>query len=142
MTAISGINVSRETDAALGAFLDAVARWTVKINLVSRGSIADLRARHLVDSAQLLSHLGPTDTSWADLGSGGGFPGIVIAILARDNPTAVNSLFLAILTRLPTPEELSITTQRLARQHGESRSRQLCDLAWVLLNCSEFGWSH
>ncbi|MES2145149.1 MAG: 16S rRNA (guanine(527)-N(7))-methyltransferase RsmG [Pseudomonadota bacterium] len=78
------MGVSRETEARLGAFLDRVALWTVKINLVSRGTIADLHARHLLDSAQLLDHARSSDRIWADLGSGGGFPAIVIAIIARD----------------------------------------------------------
>jgi 16S rRNA (guanine527-N7)-methyltransferase len=83
-TLVSGVEVSRETEAAINIFLDRIARWTVKINLVARGAVRELRERHLVDSAQLFSHLRPADTSWADLGSGGGFPGIVIAILARE----------------------------------------------------------
>lgn len=79
-----GLKVSRETEAALDAFLDQVSRWTAKINLVSRGTVTDLRRRHLLDSAQLFTQVRPTDLSWADLGSGGGFPGMVIAILARE----------------------------------------------------------
>jgi 16S rRNA (guanine527-N7)-methyltransferase len=77
-------DVSRETSEALNGFLDRVRRWTTTINLVSRGTVADLYSRHLLDSAQLFAHLRPGDRTWADLGSGGGFPGIVIAILARE----------------------------------------------------------
>jgi 16S rRNA (guanine527-N7)-methyltransferase len=81
---LPGLVVSRETEVMLDDFLAQVARWTKKINLVSRGTVDDLRDRHLLDSAQLFSHLRPTDTSWVDLGSGGGFPGLVVAILARE----------------------------------------------------------
>jgi 16S rRNA (guanine527-N7)-methyltransferase len=81
---IPGLDVSRETELALDTFLDRVVVWTSKIGLVSRGAINDLKERHLNDSAQLYLHLGATQKSWADLGSGGGFPGLVIAILARD----------------------------------------------------------
>jgi 16S rRNA (guanine527-N7)-methyltransferase len=83
-TDLVGLKVSRETELALDAFLKQVARWTGKINLVSPGAVAELGKRHLLDSAQLFRHIRPTDLSWADLGSGGGFPGMVIAILARE----------------------------------------------------------
>ena len=81
---LEGLSVSRETEKALEIYLDKVTRWNPKINLVSRATVFDLRTRHLLDSAQIFSHLPPTDTHWADLGSGGGFPGVVVAILARD----------------------------------------------------------
>lgn len=81
---LDGLTVSRETERALEVFLDRVGKWTVRINLVSRATTADLRVRHLLDSAQLFTHVGVGPTSWVDLGSGGGFPGLVIAILARE----------------------------------------------------------
>lgn len=56
-------------------------------NLISRGTVDRLWQRHIVDSAQLLTHV-PRETSgpWLDLGTGAGFPGIVIAILCPDMP--------------------------------------------------------
>lgn len=81
---VSSLNVSRETDLALCELESLVRKWTPSINLVGRTTLADLRNRHIVDSAQLFE-LAPLDlTSWADLGSGGGFPGLVIAILAKE----------------------------------------------------------
>jgi 16S rRNA (guanine527-N7)-methyltransferase len=77
-------DVSRETEAALQAFAALVARWNPTINLVAPSTIPTLRDRHISDSAQLFALAQPGWTHWADLGSGGGFPGIVIAILARD----------------------------------------------------------
>ncbi len=81
---MAGLDVSRETERALNVFLDRVCQWSPKINLVSRDSLSDLRTRHLLDSAQLFAHLRPSQKSWVDLGSGGGFPGLVIAILAKE----------------------------------------------------------
>ena len=78
------LNVSRETFAKLEAFSDLVLKWTPKINLISKQSIQDLWSRHIVDSAQLYD-LAPPFKRWVDLGSGGGFPGIVVSILGQDH---------------------------------------------------------
>ncbi|EAR53049.1 glucose-inhibited division protein B [Oceanicola granulosus HTCC2516] len=64
-------------------FAQLVAKWNPRINLVSKGSLADLHDRHIADSIQLYRHIPPEVESWADLGSGGGFPGIILAILAK-----------------------------------------------------------
>ncbi|WP_025051802.1 16S rRNA (guanine(527)-N(7))-methyltransferase RsmG [Sulfitobacter noctilucae] len=77
------INVSRETMQKLEAFASLVQKWTPKINLVSKHSLDDLWARHIWDSAQLLE-LAPQQGRWVDLGSGGGFPAIIIAILSPE----------------------------------------------------------
>lgn len=81
---VAGLDVSRETFADLQAFEQLVRRWTPAINLVSKTTLPDLWARHILDSAQVFSLCPSSATSWADLGSGGGFPGIVVAILARE----------------------------------------------------------
>ena len=81
---VSGLDFSRETFAALLAFEQLVRRWTSAINLVSKTTLPDLWARHILDSAQVFSLCPSSATSWADLGSGGGFPGIVVAILAKE----------------------------------------------------------
>lgn len=83
-TQIAGRDVSRETFSKLEAFADLLRKWNQKINLVSPASIPDLWDRHVVDSAQIFFHA-PNDTRhWVDLGSGGGLPGVVCAILARE----------------------------------------------------------
>lgn len=77
-------DVSRETLERLEAYADLLRRWTVRINLVSKSTLDALWERHFTDSAQLLP-LGPDSAQrWTDLGSGGGFPGLVIAILAAE----------------------------------------------------------
>ncbi len=79
---VSGLNVSRETSDKLQAFCDLVRKWTAKINLISKHTEQDIWERHVVDSAQLFD-LVPSEGHWVDLGSGGGFPGIVVAILSQ-----------------------------------------------------------
>ncbi len=73
-------DVSRETLEKLEAYADLLRRWNRKINLVSPTTIDDLWSRHFVDSVQLF-HLVEWKGHWVDLGSGGGFPGLVVAIL-------------------------------------------------------------
>ena len=73
-------SVSRETAERLDRFLALVLAWNPTINLVGRQDIAQLRHRHLDDSLALLPYLPPDFERAIDLGSGGGFPGLVLAI--------------------------------------------------------------
>ena len=77
-------DVSRETMDHLDRYLSLLTKWTARINLVSRASLREVWTRHIADSAQLWSLAPPEPAVWTDLGSGGGFPGLVIAILARE----------------------------------------------------------
>lgn len=77
-----GANVSRETSEKMDHYLSMLQKWNKAINLVSPGTLEDARNRHFVDSAQLFSLIPKESRSLADLGSGGGFPGLVLAILA------------------------------------------------------------
>ena len=81
---ISGVNVSRETIEGLEHFAALIEKWTAKINLISKGSLSDLWDRHILDSAQLLKICPRNIHNWLDLGSGGGLPGVVVAILAKE----------------------------------------------------------
>ena len=78
-------NVSRETISRLEAFAALLAKWNKAVNLVSRRDIGDLWQRHILDSAQLMNLLPPAppgrERVIADLGSGAGFPGLVLSIL-------------------------------------------------------------
>ena len=80
---LRGLCVSRETEERLGAFVDLVTRWTKRINLIAKASLPEIWTRHVIDSVQVFT-LAPTGHRWVDIGSGGGFPGIVAAICARD----------------------------------------------------------
>jgi 16S rRNA (guanine527-N7)-methyltransferase len=77
--------VSRETTARLDRFVALLLDWQRRINLIAPSTEAKLWTRHVADSLQLLA-LAPDARRWADLGSGGGFPGLVIACaLAETN---------------------------------------------------------
>ena len=77
-------DVSRETAERLADYAALLRTWNPKINLVSKQTLSDLETRHFDDSAQLIALAPPDATTWADLGSGGGFPGLVVAILAAE----------------------------------------------------------
>jgi 16S rRNA (guanine527-N7)-methyltransferase len=74
-------NVSRETLSRLEAIAAMLIKWQQRINLVASDSLADLWRRHILDSAQLLPLLPPETENLADLGSGAGFPGLVLAVM-------------------------------------------------------------
>jgi 16S rRNA (guanine527-N7)-methyltransferase len=74
----------RLTASRIAIYAELLRKWNPTINLVSRSSLADALMRHFADSAQLMG-LCPADTRlWADIGSGGGFPGLVVAIVAAE----------------------------------------------------------
>jgi 16S rRNA (guanine527-N7)-methyltransferase len=81
---LAGRDVSRETWERLVEFEALVRRWTPAINLVSRASLDTLWIRHIEDSAQVFAFCPRLAKTWVDLGSGGGFPGLVVAILAKE----------------------------------------------------------
>ena len=71
--------------AKLAAFVELVKAEAERQNLISRSTLSSIWARHVVDSAQLASLAGP-EGGWLDVGTGAGFPGLVIAIL-RSSPS-------------------------------------------------------
>ena len=87
---VGGVNVSRETFENLQRFSDLVRKWTVKINLVSSSSIPELWERHVVDSVQIYASAPKSFEKWVDIGSGGGFPGIVMAIIGKEKHPDAN----------------------------------------------------
>lgn len=80
-------NVSRETQDRLRRYHDLLLRWTERINLIAPSTRGDAWSRHIADSAQLWQHAPENAKTWADLGAGGGLPGLVIAILAAGEQT-------------------------------------------------------
>ena len=82
-------NVSRETLERLDVYEKLLRQWTTKLNLVAASTMDDLWVRHFLDSAQVfeLAHI---TGHWVDLGSGGGFPGAIVAILASDASPETN----------------------------------------------------
>jgi len=77
-------DVSRETMGRLERYAELLIKWNPKINLVSKSKINDLWTRHILDSVQIFEIPKRPICRWVDLGSGGGFPGLVVAILAQD----------------------------------------------------------
>jgi 16S rRNA (guanine527-N7)-methyltransferase len=80
--------VSRETESRLDRYVDLLLQWQAKTNLVASSTLPNLWTRHICDSLQLLA-LAPDAKVWADLGSGGGFPGVVLACAMADTPGAM-----------------------------------------------------
>lgn len=78
-------SVSRETLARLKAYIGLLKDWNARHNLVSDASLADVWRRHIWDSAQLARYIPPDTRTLADLGSGAGFPGLVLAELNPKN---------------------------------------------------------
>jgi 16S rRNA (guanine527-N7)-methyltransferase len=79
----AAFNVSRETIARLATYETLLRQWQKAVNLVAPSTLEEIWHRHFADSAQILS-LAPTARTWVDLGSGAGFPGLVVALLLAD----------------------------------------------------------
>ena len=80
--------VSRETEARLDRYLDLLREWQAKTNLVAPSTLPNLWMRHVSDSLQLLT-IAPSAKIWIDLGSGGGFPGVVLACALAETAGAM-----------------------------------------------------
>ena len=85
---LPGFDVSRETLERLEAYDALLNKWNPAINLVSPATLSQLWTRHFLDSAQHFDLAEGREGLWADLGSGGGFPGLVVAILAKEKRPA------------------------------------------------------
>ena len=83
-------DVSRETSQRLVVFAELLQRWNERINLISPHDLPQLWNRHIADSLQLLEEL-PPGAPFVDLGSGGGFPGLVLAIANHSPVTLVEA---------------------------------------------------
>jgi len=88
--ALELLSVSRETLSNLEIFESLLHKWNRSHNLVSSRTLTrDFWWRHVADSAQLLQNAPPEAKAWADIGSGAGFPGLVLAILLKDRSGAL-----------------------------------------------------
>ena len=88
LAALRLVPVSRETEDRLAIFVELLDRWRHKTNLISNSTFPTVWTRHIADSAQLKA-LAPEAKRWVDMGSGAGFPGLVIAIQLADVPGAI-----------------------------------------------------
>jgi 16S rRNA (guanine527-N7)-methyltransferase len=110
--------VSRETLDRLERYAEALRRWQARINLVAPASLPDLWRRHMLDSAQLLPLIPPSARRLVDLGSGAGFPGLVLAILGVREVHLVEAdsrkcAFLREAARLSGPVNVTIHNRRV-----------------------------
>jgi 16S rRNA (guanine527-N7)-methyltransferase len=80
--------ISRETESRLDRYVALLLEWQAKTNLVAPSTLPNLWTRHIADSLQLLA-LAPAAQTWIDLGSGGGFPGVVLACALAEKPGAM-----------------------------------------------------
>jgi 16S rRNA (guanine527-N7)-methyltransferase len=80
---LNGRSVSRETQERLEHFAGLFQKWAKTINLVAPSTLDELWRRHIADSAQIFQ-LSPRANRWVDLGSGGGFPGVITAIFLAE----------------------------------------------------------
>lgn len=86
----ASLGVPRETLARLEAFVELLSAENERQNLVSKASLDHIWARHILDSAQLC-RFAPSAETWLDLGSGAGFPGLIVAALHPGKVTLVES---------------------------------------------------
>ena len=92
-------NVSRETICKLQKFAELLSAWNNKMNLVSKKSLDDVWERHILDSVQLIKYI-PVDTKiLLDIGSGAGFPGIVLAILLQEKYPSAKVILVESITK-------------------------------------------
>ncbi len=90
-TARAALNVPRETLERLDAFVALLREENERQNLVSRASLDHVWERHVLDSAQLVGLAPPNASTWLDLGTGAGFPGLVVACLVPGTVTLVEA---------------------------------------------------
>ncbi|MBL4891089.1 MAG: 16S rRNA (guanine(527)-N(7))-methyltransferase RsmG [Rhizobiaceae bacterium] len=125
--------VSRETIGRLTAYVDRLKVWQEKTNLVSTATLDAIWSRHIADSLQCLA-LFPDIRQWADLGSGGGLPGMVLAILLADEEGANVHLVESNQKKCAFLRGVGRQTESVARVHCgriESETKQLLEVEVV-----------
>ncbi len=105
------LDVSRETRERLQVFAAVLQKWNPRINLVSRSSLDALWDRHILDSIQVFRSV-KRWSSWVDMGSGGGFPGLIVAILAAEETPQGN------VTLIESDQRKSAFLRTAARECG------------------------
>lgn len=105
-------DVSRETLAKLDTYAELLRKWQPRINLVAPKTLPMLWQRHFLDSAQVLELASVTEGNWVDLGSGGGFPGLVCAILAAETMPKLR------VTMIEVDQRKSVFLREVIRRTG------------------------
>ena len=110
--------VSHETVTRLDLFVDLFLRWQRAVQLVSASSVPKLWTRHIADSLQLVD-LARGASSWADLGTGGGFPGLIVAIALAERAGATVHLIESDSRKAAFLREAARQTRAPAKIHAE-----------------------
>lgn len=105
-------DVSRETMGRLEAYAALLVKWNPKINLVAKSTIPDVWHRHMADSAQLWATAPRGAKTWMDIGSGAGFPGLVIGAIAAEKAPDLK------VTLVESDRRKSIFLKSAAREMG------------------------
>jgi 16S rRNA (guanine527-N7)-methyltransferase len=116
-TALKLVPVSRETEARLALYVDLLGKWRRITNLISEASFEEVWSRHIADSAQIRA-LAPQAKRWVDLGSGAGFPGMVLAIQLADTPGALVHLIESDQRKCAFLREVARATRAAAQIHA------------------------
>ena len=121
--------VSRETLGRLTTYAALLEKWNQAINLVAKSTVSDLWSRHFRDSAQIMQHVTVPKGHWIDLGSGGGFPAIVCAIMGEGayHVTCVES-DVRKSTFLQTVARETEAPVKVLNQRAEDLSSQIADV--------------
>ena len=109
---LPGFAVSRETFLKLKEYEKLLTKWNSKINLVSKSTLRDFWNRHVLDSVQVFCSIGEKTGKWVDFGSGGGFPGLVLAILSDEFEVSNN------LCLIEADARKSVFLQTVCRELG------------------------
>lgn len=105
------LNVSRETLERMDHFVELLTKWTAKINLIAKKTRDDVWIRHILDSAQLEKLIPSGAQNIVDIGSGGGLPALVLAIMSQE--TADHRHFTMIESDLRKSAFLSLVTREM-----------------------------
>jgi len=116
--ALTLVTVSHETAARLDLFVNMFLRWQNAVQLVAPSTLTKLWTRHIADSLQLIEHA-PDARVWVDLGSGGGFPGLMIAIALADRADALVHLIESDARKAVFLREAARLTRAPAKVHNE-----------------------
>ncbi len=92
-------DVSRETIEKLEAFAALLREWNAKMNLVSKNSLEDVWIRHILDSLQIIRYIPKTTETLLDIGSGAGFPAVVLAIVMQEKLPTAHSILVESITK-------------------------------------------
>ena len=133
------LNVSRETISSFDTYFKEVEKWNQKMSLIQEKTQSDFYERHIIDSLQICQLIPDKDLSVGDIGSGAGFPGMVLAMLGHTNVTLFESnkkkvVFLSEVARITNTKVLIINerVEKAKNNYDVFVSRACCSLTLLL----------